>query len=229
MFLGTAFWISFVLSVLKGLEIVLSQSQQKKVQDSLETMALRLSYVTLSTLYEKLKQFRVQMVLALITLAFGILSDWLAQDLNFWNWIRLQESNSFVLLIFQAVLILTIFPLGMRWLVRGNSSSFLKKVGFILGTAIIGILVAVVFDVDIFLDNYPHWRLFVVVPVAVVLGVCSYASVYFLIIKFAQAFLWLLTRIVLRIVEYPKGAWAGLLFVITAILGIVEALISKKH
>jgi hypothetical protein len=131
---------------------------------------------------------------------------------------------------FQIALILISFPLGMRWLFRSQEiASFAKKVGLILGTYVIIILISVFGDVDIFFDSYRKIRLFIFLPFIVPVSVCFYAALYVLAIKFTQGLLWFSTKLLWRVVEYPKGAWAAVLFLSTAVLGVAQALVVSRH
>jgi hypothetical protein len=190
---------------------------------------LRLSYVNLGTVYEKLRMLKVQLCLAGVTLLiayllFSILSLYQGQTLRE-AWALLANRPGF--LASQAILTLTLFPLEMRWLVRGRMPSFFIKAASVSGVGF-GVLEAFLLS-GAFLHFDPQLRLFLVLPIVIPIAIGFYGAVYVMAIKMFEAALWLLVKVLWQIVEYPKGAWSALLFLTTAVLGIVQAAVAAKH
>ena len=232
MLIGVAFWISLALSGLKLLEILVSQERQRKVEGWLESITLRLSYVDLSTVYADLRKLKVQLGLGVVTLllantAFGI--GLMMMGLQFRQILLVFAGNVRFFLV-QIPLALILFPLVMMWLVRSErNSSFVKKVCLVYAVALAVLVVGVLSGHDIFLSGYPKIRPFVILPFTIPVSVCFYASVYVTAIKAAQVLVWLITKILWRIIEYPKGAWTGLLFLVTGVLGLGEVFLRAKN
>jgi len=233
MILSAAFLISLGLSALKLLEIALSQQQQKSIQGWFETLALRLSYLDLSTWIAALKKTRVAIALAALTLMCGFVANALlivsaGGDVGLWVHYALTEQWG--VLVMQAALVLVLFPIELKWLVRsGRISSFLKKVGLIFSIYILFYLCSRIWHWDILLWAYPRSRLLIIIPVVIPFSVCLYSAVYVLVIKLLQAGVFVCTRVIWRVVEYPKGAWTALLFIATAVLGIAQSLMVGRH
>lgn len=233
MILSAAFLISLGLSALKLLEIALSQKQQKSIQGWFETLALRLSYLDLSTWIAALKKTRVAIALAALTLMCGYVSTalWVASrggDVGLW--MRSLLTGHWGTLVMHDALVLVLFPIELKWLVRsGRISSFLKKVGLIFSIYILFYLCSRIWHWDILLWAYPRSRLLIIIPVVIPFSVCLYSAVYVLVIKLLQAGVFVCTRVIWRVVEYPKGAWTALLFIATAVLGIAQSMMVGRH
>lgn len=230
MLLGAAFWIGFALSMLKLLEILLSQERQRLVQDWIETITIRLDDLDLSALYRALKKTRIQLGLAVLTLIIInalIAVDNIENGIPLKDWVRDCSTTCVVFEIISNVLLLTLFPLALRWLIRAEGvASFSMRVGLLFGVAML--LLYVVTRDSLYLSLKNVWSL--VMPIFVLpLTIALYASIYVIAIKSAQFFVWFFTKVLWRVVEYPKGAWAAVLFVTTAVLGFVQILIQAKR
>ena len=233
MILSAAFLISLGLSALKLLEIALSQKQQKSIQGWFETLALRLSYLDLSAWIAALNKTRVALALAAVTLICAYVFDAVLIGLlggDVGPSMRYLLTRQWGIVVMQVALVLVLFPIELKWLVRsGKISSFLKKVGVIFSIYILFFLCSRMRHWDIYLEEYPRSRLLIIIPVVIPLSVCFYSAVYVLVIKLLQAGVFVCTRVIWRVVEYPKGAWTALLFIATALLGIAQSLMVGRH
>ncbi len=233
MILSAAFVISFGLSALKLLEIGLSQRQQKAIQNWLETLALQLSYLDLSTWIRALKKTKVELALAGVTLLCGYVSNAFLiarAGGDFGAWAHAMVTDYLGIMVMQAVLVMALFPIELKWLAGlGTIPSFLKRVGLVFAVYILLFIGTRVWHWDIMRVSNPQIRLLIVIPVVIPFSVSLYSAAYVLLIKLLQGGLFIVTRILWRVVEYPKGAWTALLFIATAILGIAQTIVASRH
>ena len=239
-------WIGVVANVLKGLDLFISDDSKKKFNGWIDALTLWLSYVTVDSMYQKLRQKKVHQKLFLlissvpILIVFAMTATILLDPVTYNTVGELLSEMSVPLLIAVVVTILQFWIL-MRagpWLFQaatlGDAFRKLRFLWFLYvgNFAIVGIGLILgywgllgkhptmlrVADIYIWIEIIPVFFLTVIFAT---FGTCHiiFASLLLLRypIKYLQSLFW-------WIADYPKGAWVASVLALTVVLGILKAL-----
>jgi hypothetical protein len=242
-FLDIVTAVSLFAAVTKLGEIVLDSKQQLWIQRRVDDLCLALIDMNIINWYPRLRQIRLNVPVFIVGLIIFQLLAVTAMP----RWSIFQRSISI-----NVMLLVLEFVIYWVWILivasAETSNEFLRRSlvpGLIAYALFVGIysdypysLFSILAPRLTTLDQLPVLILFLgyvvvctlllVLPCLFAFMVCavvvaSLASVFFV----AFLAISILRGVVWRISTYAKGAWAGLLFVLTGILGIAEIIVSK--
>lgn len=229
--LDAAVIVGGLLVLTKVSDLLLRPHQQRQLQTLVESATLRLSYSSVIGAARSLARSHfwrlVLLLMLLVPLQLYLIRSMVAALLQSRPGLTAEQAGQIVVLIFVGELIATIpAALVARWVLRDDSG---RRTALRLGAFVI-VLVLVTQAAEYLLLTDPQAASRTIGRVVAVFyyAVGSVGSTLFLagwIIILALAahlVLRLLEAVAWRVVEYQRGAWAAVVAIATAILGLVD-------
>jgi hypothetical protein len=232
--IDVAFWVAFLLSLLKIGEIALRPHQKAKLQAHIESLTLRLDYSTekYRTWLRILRSIRPWHLTVAATLIIGLVAALISTENK-----RLTMLG--VLAIPLGIFVATAAGLWHRsseildW--AETDKPTLKSVAKVLGLFVVVLLLIVLQMIGEHSEAAGIIQLIVGIPFTLyliaqrkyffwnalsvlIIPITVFILCWFVVAAVARACvatLW-------RVVEYPSGAWAAVLFLLTASLGVLK-------